>query len=213
MIFWVAMVRIVAGAVDVAWLATRPALLHWWWATKRRKTYQPTSTSLVTRHGLDESDVVYGEVFVAPTWALLKACGVAVGSVVVDIGCGAGAVLIAARRLGAVARGIDIDDARVLVAHAAAAGATVVVGDGRDPQVIAALAHDADVVWSSWLTWSPTAKQALTAQLATCLRPGALWITLGDDVAHAGEGAFVVVARTKMWCSWGRADVVVSRKC
>ena len=195
-LFALALLRVVAGFVDVVWLCTRPALLSWWWAAKRLPTYATSSA--------DGGDDVYGDVFVAPTAALLRACGARAGVVVVDVGCGAGNVLLAARSLGAVARGLEIDSARALPHHARAADAVVEVVDGTEVDY-----GDADIVWCSWLTWSATTRAALTARWTSTLRPGALLITLG----HAPDGeAFETVARTTLWCSWGRADVLIASR-
>lgn len=196
-LFLLALLRVVAGVVDVAWLCTRPRLLHWFVAAKRLPTYDDAAD--------DDDDSVYGDVFVAPTAALLRACGARAGVVVVDVGCGVGHVLIAARAVGAAARGLEVDPARALPAHARNNDVEVVIADA-----VAGDYGDADIVWCSWLTWSATTRAALTTRLAQTLKPEALVITLGHAVDDGS--AFVVVARSTMWCSWGRADVVVSRK-
>ena len=195
-LFCLALLRVVASGVDFIWLCTRPVLLMWWWAAKRLPTYATAAA--------DHGDDVYGDVFVAPTAALLRGCGARAGVVVVDVGCGAGHVLIAARSVGATARGVELDGARTLPQHARAAGADVVVVDGADVDY-----GDANIVWCSWLTWSAPTRAALTARLTSSMASRALLVTLG----YAPDGdAFEPIARTTIWCSWGRADVVISRR-
>ena len=192
-----ALLRVVARAVDAVVLLPRPALLRLWWAgvMAAPSPYTQGFPLLIEsrRHGVPVADFVYGEVFVAPTRRLLRRLGVGPGAVVVDLGCGRGAVLVASSSLGARARGD---------------------GDARQADVA-----DADVVWVSWATWAPSTRLAVRARLHG-LRAGALVCAVvhgvDDDLLDAGlgsDGMFEPVDTVRLWCSWGRATVVISRRC
>ena len=204
----VALLRVVAGVVDGALLLTRPRLLRWWWATKTAPSAYALSAFeqrlLTSRHCLVDDDLVYGEAFVSSAWWLLKRHGAGVGSVVVDLGCGRGAVLIAARRCGAEARGVDVVEGHLLLQHAGDNGVVVQVGDARAADV-----GDVSHVWLSWATWSAPVRAALTKRLRSL--PGGA-IVMGVVHGIDDDDEFEIVATTKAWCSWGRADIVVSRR-
>ena len=201
-----AVFRVVDGVVLLSW----PALWRAWWIGWRGlpSPYAPPSFALVlqARHsGGAAEDLVYGEAFVVVARRLLRAHGAGAGSLVVDLGCGRGAVLVAARSLGAQARGLELNPAHLAVAGPAlrAAGAIVDAGDAR-----AASLAGATHVWLSWATWSPETR-ALVARRLRALAPGALVFGVVHGV---DDGAFEVVARVRAPFSWGMADVVVSRQ-
>jgi predicted RNA methylase len=191
--------RVVDGLVLVA----RPALLRAWWIGWRAL---PSPYAVAADVDPDEDDLVYGEAFVVVARAVLRAHGVGDGSVVVDLGCGRGAVLVAARSLGAAARGVDICHAHVAAAGAAlrAAGARVDVADARTTS-LAGATH----VWLAWATWSATTRAAVTERLRS-LSPGAIVVS----VVHAvdDDDAFAPVSVTRAPFSWGVADIVVQRR-
>ena len=215
----VALLRVVARTVDAVLLLPRPALRRLWWAglASQPSPYAEGFPVLMEsrRHGVPISDFVYGEVFVAPTRRLLKGLGIGPGSVVVDLGCGRGAVLVASSSLGANSRGVELLPMHVGVIGGAAkaAGVAVVEGDARLADV-----DDADLVWLSWATWSPATRLAVRGRLLG-LKPGALVCAVVhgvDDALLDGgfgvDGAFATVKTMRLWCSWGRTTVVVSRR-
>lgn len=215
-----ALLRVVARAVDAVVLLPRPALLRLWWAGMMAtpSPYTQGFPLLIEsrRHGVPVADFVYGEVFVAPTRRLLRRLGVGPGAVVVDLGCGRGAVLVASSSLGARARGVELLPLHVgaIAARAAAAGVEVGAGDARQADVA-----DADVVWVSWATWAPSTRLAVRTRLLG-IKAGALVCAVvhgvDDVVLDAGlgsDGMFETVDTVRLWCSWGRATVVISRRC
>lgn len=208
----IALVRVVGRALDGALLLRRPRLRRLWWQglmappSPWRAGFGAVMTA--QKAGVPVDDLVYGEAFVVAARALLRSLGVGPGGVVVDLGCGRGGVLVAAAGLGATARGVDLLPAHVDAISAAAyrAGVTVDVGDAR--HVADAVIADADVVWLSWVTWSAATRAAVTARLQA-MKPGAYVVGIAHGV---DDPAFEVVARPRLWCTWGRADAVVSRR-
>lgn len=208
----IALVRVLGRAVDGVLLLRRPRLWRLWW----RGLVAPPSpwragfAAVMTARqaGVPVDDLVYGEAFVGAARALLRALGVGPGAVVVDLGCGRGGILVAAASLGATARGVDLLPAHVdaIGPAATAAGVSVDVGDARAVDV--AVLADADVVWLSWVTWSAATRAAVTARLQA-MKPGACVVGIAHGV---DDPAFEVVGSPRLWCTWGRADVVVSRR-
>lgn len=203
------LLRAVFRIVDGAALLHAPALWRAWWVGWRGlpSPYRAdfASTLAARARGVPEGDLVYGESFVVVARRLLRSVGVGEGSVVVDLGCGRGAALVAARALGAQARGIELSATSVAVVAPAlaAAGVDVIVGDAGAVEV-----DDATHVWLAWATWSDATRARVAVRLRT-LRPGAIVVS----VVHAvDDAAFVVVARSRAPFSWGIADVVVSRR-
>jgi hypothetical protein len=202
---WRAVFRLVDGLA----LLGQPRLWRAWWVGWRARPSPYRADFAVAldaqARGLGVGDLVYGEAFVVVARAILRAHGVDRGSVVVDLGCGRGAVLVAARSLGAAAHGVEI--ARPHVDAVATvlrdAGATVVVDDARTVD-LAGATH----VWLSWATWSPQARARVTAALRA-LPDGAVVVGVVHGVDDDG---FVVVARARAPFSWGVADVVVARR-
>ncbi len=215
-----AVVRVMGRSCDAVIVALRrPRLLRLWW---RGLMGGPSpflrgfEAALVAKKaGVAVADLVYGEVFVWPARLVLHSVGVGPGSVVVDLGCGRGAVLVAAASVGAVARGVDVHAAHVdaIADAASAAGVDVKVGDAR--AVADDVIADADVVWISWITWAEESRRAVSKRLLA-LRPGAVVIGVGYGVdvnaEGAFDGAFEIVARPRVWCTWGRAELVVCRR-
>ena len=189
--------------VDGLALVARPPLFRAWW-TGWRALPSPYAAAINDDDG-DGGDLVYGEAFVVVARSILRTHGVGSGSVVVDLGCGRGAVLVAARALHAAARGVDVVRAHVDVAGPAlrAAGASVGVDDARSASL-----RGATHVWLAWATWSHATRAAVTAHLRSS-SPG----TIVVGVVHAvGDDAFEVIATTRAPFSWGVADVVVQRR-
>jgi SAM-dependent methyltransferase len=204
-----ALLRAVFRVVDGVVLLARPALWRAWWVGWRGlpSPYAAPAFAIVLdarRRGAD-ADLVYGEAFVVVARGLLRAHGVGPGSVVADLGCGRGAVLLAARSLGAQARGLELNPAHLAVAGPAlrAAGAIVDTGDARAADVTGAT-H----VWLSWATWSGETRSLVRERLRA-LTPGSLVFGVVHGVDDA---AFELIARARAPFSWGLAEVVVSRK-
>jgi hypothetical protein len=207
-----ASLRVIGRTCDAVVVLRTPALRRLWWHGLVRPP-SPWRTGFdaimaARSTGVPVDDLVYGEAFVVAARALLASLGVGPGSVVVDLGCGRGGVLVAAASLGAVARGVEVLPAHfdAIAAAADTAGVTIERSDART--VAEHLLTDADVVWLSWVTWSTATRAAVTARLRL-LRPGALVVGITHGVE---DDAFEVVSRRRLWCTWGRADVVVCRR-
>jgi cyclopropane fatty-acyl-phospholipid synthase-like methyltransferase len=121
---------------------------------------------------LRERDVIFVATREAVATAMMKLAGVTKNDVVYDLGCGDGALLIAAARLGARVVGVDIDPVRIkeATANVRAAGVqdrvTLIRGDIFDPAI---KIGDATVVTLFLLH---TLNEKLMPRLKAELRPG-----------------------------------------
>ncbi len=194
----VSFLRIAGRFRDLLFLTGRLRQVYWHCLWSKPSPYASTSTA---------PEDVYGEAFVVAAAGLLKKHGCGPGSTVVDLGCGRGNVLVAARALGAAARGVDANGVHVDAVKAAFAvvDVAVVVGDARDADVAGA-SH----VWLSWATWPEQVRKEVAAHLALSLAPGA--VVIGVVYGVDADAGFDVVEEVAVGMSWGSADVVVSRK-
>ena len=208
----IALVRVIGRGADAVLLLRWPRLWRLWWRglTAPPSPWRAVFGAVMTARqaGVPRDDLVYGEAFVIAAQALLRRLDVGPGAVVVDLGCGRGGVLVAAAGLGATARGIDLLASHVDAIGAVASDAGVVVDVGDARNVGDTILADATVVWLSWVSWSVATRAAVTARLRA-LPPGALVVGIAHGV---DDDAFEVVAQPRLWCTWGRADVIVSRR-
>lgn len=122
---------------------------------------------------LRQRDVVFVPTREAVADAMMKLAGVTTSDVVYDLGCGDGALLIAAAKLGARAVGVDIDPRRIAEAteNVRRAGVadrvTLIRGDIFDPKIEI---RDATVVTLYLLQ---RLNERLMPRLKDELRPGA----------------------------------------
>jgi hypothetical protein len=203
-------VRFVFRAVDLAIVSTsttlRAAYVRGWRGLP--SPYRPSfASALVAKErGLSSSSLTYGEAFVCVARAILKRHGADDGgATLVDLGSGRGNVLLAARSLGANARGVELVAEHVAVVGEAlrAAGVVVDVADARE-----AALEGATHVWLSWATWDLAVRSAVTLRLRE-LKAGAVVVGVVWAVDDPG---FEVIERSRAAFSWGFADVVVSRR-
>lgn len=147
---------------------------------------------------------VWGETPLCVALALLREAGVGPGASLVDLGAGRGAVLVAARALGATARGCEIDPARAraIAGPLEACGAALDVADARswDP---GAPTH----VFLAWITWPAPLRQAVAARLAE-LGAGTRVVAL----TWAPTGPFRVIHEGRRWMPWGRVDTILAER-
>lgn len=146
----------------------------------------------------------WGETPLSVAHGLLRDAGVGQGSAVVDLGAGRGAVLLAARALGAAARGCEIDPARARVIEAPllACGVTLDVADARTWDA-GAPTH----VWLSWITWPSALRAELSSRLAS-LPSGTRVVAL----TWAPIGPFRVLSERRRLFPWGVVDVVLAER-
>lgn len=151
------------------------------------------------------AELMYGE---TPVWTavrLLRRAGLGVGSRLVDIGAGRGRVLLAARRLGAEARGVELNANHVRAVDAAIkrAGATLVVGDGAQAD-LTEVTH----VYLTWTCLSDATRARMTEHLRS-VRPGTMVLTLTHPLE---DDAFERVGECTGWFTWGLAPVFIQRR-
>lgn len=147
-------------------------------------------------------ELTWGETPLATAVDFLRAANVTSTSRVVDLGAGRGMVLLAARLLGASARGVELDPRRALPAVDVLAniGATLVVGDARDANL-----DDATHVFAAWTCMTPETRAVIAERIP---RDTTLIALTWDPPSSS----FAVIARNEASFSWGRATVVTARR-
>ncbi len=206
--FVAAALRLVDAAVLLRW----PRL---WWAFVRTSVrglwlspYDEGGFERVAaskRAGLSKKALTYGETTVWGARRILRWAGAGRGERVLDLGCGRGRVLLAARSLGADARGVELLAGHVEAVQQplAAVGIDVVHGEAATAPL-----DDVDCVYLTWTCFSETARQRLATHLGR-LRPGARVVTVSWPLEAPG---FVPRGAKTAWFSWGRADVFVQER-
>lgn len=147
---------------------------------------------------------VWGETPLSVAYALLREAGVGPGATVVDLGAGRGSVLLAARALGAAARGCEIDPARARAIEGplSACGVALEVADARAWD-LGAPSH----VWLSWITWPASLRAEISARLAS-LAAGTRVVAL----TWSPTGPFRVLWERRRLLPWGVVDVVLAER-
>lgn len=147
-------------------------------------------------------ELTYGETPVVTAVRALRAAGVDASSRVLDLGCGRGRVLLAARLLGARAEGLDMLESHVDAAREplAAIGADVRVGLAEESR-LEGVTH----VYVAWTCFSTETRARVVAHLRTA-PPGLRVVVLNHRV---DDDAFALVASLTLLCSWGRVPAYV----
>jgi hypothetical protein len=119
---------------------------------------------------------------------------------VVDVGAGRGRALLAARWLGAEARGVELlaDHVASVAGQLRPAGISLTVGDAIREEL-----GDATHVFAAWTALSPETKARLVERFRGC-RPGTRFVTVSRPIEGAG---FVTLARYRMLFTWGFESV------
>ncbi len=195
---------IVIRLTDLLLLLWRPRLLRpylgIWWEELRHTPYRARRTFEVVRAlkatGQRFRELIYGETPLMTALYVFKRAGVGRGSRLVDLGAGRGRVLIAARWLGAEARGVELiaDHVSRVAPRLQAAGITLTVGDMMGEEL-----GDATHLFTNWLALIPETKARLIERFRTC-RPGTRIITVTRPIEAEG---FVRLSRHWMLFTWG----------
>jgi SAM-dependent methyltransferase len=207
-VFWVQLYAAMMGALlraldVVTLLLLRPSLLgayaRVWRGTAAESPYPMHTFEKVQaakRRGVSVRELVYGETAVFTAVRAFRRAGVTKGSVVVDVGAGRGRALLAARALGAEARGADLLESHVTHAQRALAGTGVTVehADAVDVPL-----DDATHVYVTWTCLSEATRAAVRERLrATAPGTRVLTLTLPiEDDAFSVDGSLVG------WFTWG----------
>jgi SAM-dependent methyltransferase len=150
-------------------------------------------------------ELTYGETPTCTAVRVLRRAGVRQGSTLLDLGCGRGRVLLAARYLGADAVGVELLEAHVDAVGEilARVGAEVRLGDAEQTS-LAGITH----VFLAWTCFSAETRRRIEARLEG-LEAGARVVTLNLAMSSP---SFAPVLQTKALCSWGRVPVFVCER-
>ncbi len=201
-------IALLTRVTDVGVLLVRPWLLRpylgIWLAELLHSPYRPRRTFEVTRalkaSGQGLRELIYGETPLLTALRLFRRAGVGRGSRVVDIGAGRGRALLAARWLGAAARGVELlaDHVASVAGQLRPAGITLTVGDATREEL-----GDATHVYAAWTALSPETKARLVERFRMC-RPGTRFLTVSRPIEGAG---FITLASYRMLYTWGFESV------
>lgn len=203
--------RVCFFAADVAAIGRHDDVRAAWWGLRRAAAVRPPhrasfeAVRSARAAGLAAAALTFGDTPVSLAVSLLRAAGVGHTDVVIDPLAGRGYVLLAARVLGAQARGTELDSGHVRVAAPilARAGATLAQGDARD-----AALSDATCVFLAWTCIDELGRARIAERLAE-LVAGARVVALTWE-PPAQE--FDIVMRARRMFPWGRVDVVHVRR-
>ena len=155
--------------------------------------------------GQSLSELVYGETPVFSAFSLLRRAGLSSSKMLLDLGAGRGRVLLAARALGAEARGLELLSEHVSAVEPALkqAGATLEVANALNfhPQ-------SATHLFVTWTCMSEASRDQMTRQLRLCA-PGTIVISVTHPVA---DPLFRVREHRRPLFTWGRADAYIQEK-
>nr|WP_164019301.1 class I SAM-dependent methyltransferase [Pyxidicoccus trucidator] len=193
---------------DLAVLLWRPRLLlpylGLWLREARVSPYRLRRSFEVARllqaSGQTFNELMYGETPVHTALWLFWKAGLGKGGQLVDLGAGRGRTLLAARWLGAGARGVELLQAHVALAQGPLkrAGAELVAGDATQADL-----QDATHVFANWTALTPETRARLVERFRTC-RPGTRILTVTRPVDAEG---FTVLSRHRVLFTWGLEQV------
>lgn len=197
---------------DLVWLATKPRLLMAYssvWATEYRLSPYRPRASFSTILGLQVSgqtadELVYGETPVRTAARLFKAAGLGPQHSLLDIGAGRGRALLAARGLGASARGIELASEHVTAVESILSEVDVALSceDGSTADL------HATHVYIAWTGFAPNTRRRLVQRCAE-LAAGTIVITPSYPVEHP---AFVQRAHLRGSYTWGSERVFIAER-
>ena len=219
-LFELALVRItnvpvvLAGRVlDVLVLSLRPRLLRAWFAlwllelthSPYRWPRRSFETALrMASKGRGQRELLYGELPVFSALWLLRRNGLARGGELLDIGAGRGRPLLAARVLGARARGLELMATHVRLAAPllARAGVELEQADALEAEL-----GEPSHVLLNWCAFGEGTRARLSDRLAQ-LKPGTVLLAV---TVPLDETRFPLVQRHRVLFTWGTERVYVHR--
>ncbi len=204
-------ISVFGRVTDLALLLLRPSLLRpylaVWAAEIRASPYRwPRSFEALRatkQAGQTIRELMYGEVLLASAVFVFWRAGVRRGSRFVDLGAGRGRALLAARWLGAEARGVELLRAHVRAVEGAMvrAGARLEVGDAAEADL-----SEATHLFLNWCAWRSETKLRMRERIERC-RPGTRVVAVTRPI----EGSqFFRVSAWPVLFSWGFEAVHVS---
>ncbi len=157
-------------------------------------------TRLLHATGQTFRELIYGETPLHSGVWLFRKAGLGKGGRLVDLGAGRGRTLLAARWLGAEARGVELLERHVALATGPLkkAGAELVLGDAAHADL-----QDATHVFTNWTALTPETRARLIERFRTT-RPGTRIITVTRPVEAEG---FTVLSRHFLLFTWGLEHV------
>ncbi|MFC1609590.1 class I SAM-dependent methyltransferase [Myxococcota bacterium] len=205
--------RVGLRACDLIVLILRPRLLgtylRLFWLEIRHSPYKwPRSfeaTLARTQSGQGVRELVYGETPVVTGIWLFRRAGVDERSKLVDLGAGRGRALIAARWLGAQARGVELlaEHVRLVSGPLGRAGIALEAGDGADADL-----SDATHVYLTWTGLNQLTRDRFVERLETC-QPGTRVIAVDAPVEH---DSFTTLSRHDLLFPWGSLPVWIHER-
>jgi len=204
-------IELAGRLLDLLVLLPRPPLLwaylRLWGAELWRSPYRwPRSFEahrVVQAAGQSVRELMYGEVLVATLLWVLARAGAGRGSTLVDAGAGRGRALLAARLLGAGARGVELWEPHVRAAARALArvGARLEAGDAARANY-----SDATHVLLNWCAYSEETRRKVTSRLLQTCRPGTRFVAITRPVE--GPGVRTLSRHTGLF-TWGFERIFV----
>ncbi|MFP2925803.1 class I SAM-dependent methyltransferase [Pyxidicoccus sp. 3LG] len=205
---WTMLLELLTRFADLFVLALRPWLLSpylgLWLREGLASPYRVRRSfelaRLLNASGQSFHELMYGETPLFTGVWLFRKAGLGKGAQLVDLGAGRGRTLLAARWLGARARGVELLPGHVLLASGplTKAGAELVVGDAMQADL-----QDATHVFTNWTALAPETRARLVERFRTC-RPGTRIVTVTRPVEAEG---FTVLSRHRMLFTWGLEHV------
>lgn len=202
----------VLRVVDALFLLRRPRLLRaylrTWRAAFERTPWEDGSFDQLhdaRRRHKSRIELTYGETPVVSAVRALRAAGVGPGSRVLDLGCGRGRVLLAARYLGAEAIGVELVASHVALTGPllAAVGAEVRQGDAEEPP-LEGVTH----VFAAWTCFSAETRARIERALEGA--PAGLRVIALNHPMRSER--FALLRRLTLMCSWGRVPTTVHER-
>lgn len=204
----VLVIALVSRIADLLLLLWRPLLLlaylRIWLAEWTRSPYRyPVSFEsrrAIQGTGQSVNELCYGETPMFSALWLFRKAGLKRGDCLVDIGAGRGRALLAARWLGARARGVELlrDHVIPVAPSLRRAGAELSLGDAGTAPL-----EDATHVYLNWCAFSPETKRRIVEQLLRT-RPGTRVIATTRPI---DDPRFVQRSRHRALYTWGTEAV------